>query len=115
MDALRLEAQDWRMDAGLARGLPAELVGGLTQLADDHPWRERFHAQLMLALYPCGRQAQALAAYQRTPRMLVDELGVGPGPGLRDPPARILDAPPPLAAPGPPPAPVLPAPPPPEP
>ena len=78
LDALRMQAQEWRMDAGLARGLHSELVGELTQLARDHPWRERFHAQLMLALYRCGRQAEALAAYQRTRRMLVDELGVEP-------------------------------------
>ena len=65
-------------------GRHAELVGELTQLAQDHPWRERFHAQLMLALYRCGRQAEALAAYQRTRRMLVDELGVEPGRELRD-------------------------------
>ena len=101
LDALRMQAQEWRMDAGLARGLHAELVGELTQLAQDHPWRERFHAQLMLALYRCGRQAEALAAYQRTRRMLVDELGVEPGRELRDLQAGILDADPDLAAPGP--------------
>jgi DNA-binding SARP family transcriptional activator/tetratricopeptide (TPR) repeat protein len=101
LDALRMQAQEWRMDAGLALGLHAELVGELTQLAHDHPWRERFHAQLMLALYRCGRQAEALAAYQRTRRMLVDELGVEPGRELRDLQAGILDAAPDLAAPGP--------------
>jgi DNA-binding SARP family transcriptional activator/tetratricopeptide (TPR) repeat protein len=101
LDALRMQAQEWRMDAGLARGLHSELVGELTQLAHDHPWRERFHAQLMLALYRCGRQAEALAAYQRTRRMLVDELGVEPGRELRDLQAGILDADPDLAAPGP--------------
>ena len=101
LDALRMQAQEWRMDAGLARGLHSELVGELTQLALDHPWRERFHAQLMLALYRCGRQAEALAAYQRTRRMLVDELGVEPGRELRDLQAGILDADPGLSAPGP--------------
>ncbi|MGH3126050.1 MAG: AfsR/SARP family transcriptional regulator, partial [Streptosporangiaceae bacterium] len=101
LDALRMQAQEWRMDAGLARGLHSELVGELTQLARDHPWRERFHAQLMLALYRCGRQAEALAAYQRTRRMLVDELGVEPGRELRDLQAGILDADPDLGAPGP--------------
>ncbi len=101
LDALRMQAQEWRMDAGLARGLHSELVGELTQLARDHPWRERFHAQLMLALYRCGRQAEALAAYQRTRRMLVDELGVEPGRELRDLQVGILDADPDLAAPGP--------------
>ena len=82
-------------------GRHSELVGELTQLALDHPWRERFHAQLMLALYRCGRQAEALAAYQRTRRMLVDELGVEPGRELRDLQAGILAGDPGLAAPGP--------------
>ena len=101
LDALRMQAQEWRMDAGLAQGRHSELVGELTQLALDHPWRERFHAQLMLALYRCGRQAEALAAYQRTRRMLVDELGVEPGRELRDLQAGILAGDPGLARPGP--------------
>ncbi len=101
LDALRMQAQEWRMDAGLAQGRHSELVGELTQLAQDHPWRERFHAQLMLALYRCGRQAEALAAYQRTRRMLVDELGVEPGRELRDLQAGILAGDPDLGAPGP--------------
>ena len=92
LDALRMQAQEWRMDAGLAQGRHSELVSELTQLARDHPWRERFHAQLMLALYRCGRQAEALAAYQRTRRLLVDELGVEPGRELRDLQAGILAA-----------------------
>ncbi len=100
LDALRMQAQEWRMDAGLALGRHAELVAELTQLAHDHPWRERFHAQLMLALYRCGRQAEALAAYQRTRRMLVDELGVEPGRELRDLHVGILAGDPALAAPG---------------
>ena len=101
LDALRMQAQEWRMDAGLAQGRHSELVGELTQLALDHPWRERFHAQLMLALYRCGRQAEALTAYQRTRRMLVDELGVEPGRELRDLQAGILAGDPGLAALGP--------------
>jgi DNA-binding SARP family transcriptional activator/tetratricopeptide (TPR) repeat protein len=101
LDALRMQAQEWRMDAGLALGRHSELVGELTQLARDHPWRERFHAQLMLALYRCGRQAEALDAYQRTRRMLVDELGVEPGRELRDLQGAILAGDPGLAAPGP--------------
>jgi DNA-binding SARP family transcriptional activator/tetratricopeptide (TPR) repeat protein len=100
LDALRMQAQEWRMDAGLAQGRHAELVTELTQLAHDHPWRERFHAQLMLALYRCGRQAEALEAYQRTRRMLVDELGVEPGRELRDLHVGILAGEPGLAAPG---------------
>jgi len=100
LDALRMQAQEWRMDAGLAQGRHSELVGELTQLARDHPWRERFHAQLMLALYRCGRQAEALEAYQRTRRLLVDELGVEPGRELRDLQAGILAADPRLTTPG---------------
>jgi DNA-binding SARP family transcriptional activator/tetratricopeptide (TPR) repeat protein len=100
LDALRMQAQEWRMDGGLAQGRHSELVGELTQLARDHPWRERFHAQLMLALYRCGRQAEALEAYQRTRRLLVDELGVEPGRELRGLQAGILAADPRLAEPG---------------
>jgi DNA-binding SARP family transcriptional activator/tetratricopeptide (TPR) repeat protein len=100
LDALRMQALEWRMDAGLAQGRHAELVGELTQLARDHPLRERFGAQLMLALYRCGQQAEALAAYQRTRRTLVDELGVEPGRELRDLQSGILAGDPRLAAPG---------------
>src|SRR5260370_9230507 len=53
LDALRMQALEWRMDAGLAQGRHAELVGELTQLAGDHPLRERVHAPPMLALYRC--------------------------------------------------------------
>ena len=100
LDALRMQALEWRMDAGLAQGRHAELAGVLAQLTADHPLRERFHAQLMLALYRCGRQAEALETYQRTRRMLVDELGVEPGRELRDLQRGILAGDPRLAAPG---------------
>lgn len=62
----------------------------LRSLAARHPLRERFHGQLMLALYRCDRQAEALAAYQRARDALVAELGVEPGPGLRDLHKRML-------------------------
>jgi DNA-binding SARP family transcriptional activator/tetratricopeptide (TPR) repeat protein len=101
LDALRAQAFEWRMDAGLAQGRHAELVTGLAQLALEHPLRERFHAQLVLALYRCGRQAEALAAYQRIRRILVDELGVEPGRELQDLQRGILAGDPRLAAPGP--------------
>jgi DNA-binding SARP family transcriptional activator len=101
LDALRMQALEWRMDAGLAQGRHAELAGELAQLVAEHPLRERFQAQLMLALYRCGRQAEALAAYQRARRMLVDELGVEPGRELQDLQAGILAGDPSLAAPGP--------------
>jgi DNA-binding SARP family transcriptional activator len=60
--------------------------------------QERFHGQLMLALYQCGRQAEALAAYFRARDVLITELGVEPGPDLRDLHQQILGAAPILAA-----------------
>ena len=60
-----------------------EAVPELRRLTGLHPLREAFHEQLMLALYRCGRQAGALAAYRSVDRLLRDESGVGPGPGLR--------------------------------
>jgi hypothetical protein len=59
-------------------------------VAEAHPFRERFWAQLMLALYRCGRQAEALAAYQRVRSLLVDQLGIEPGPELRALEAAVL-------------------------
>lgn len=85
------------MDAGLARGLHSELVGELTQLARDHPWRERFHAQLMLALYRCGQQAEALRWFEQTRHRLSSELGTHPGADLRALHEQILRAEPSLA------------------
>src|SRR5439155_22769193 len=61
----------------------ADLVGELEALVVDHPLREQLRAQLMLALYRSGRQAEALAAYQSARRVLVDELGIEPGRSLR--------------------------------
>ena len=62
---------------------PASLVGELEQLVEQHPLRERFRAQLMLALYRAGRQAEALEAYQEARRVLMDELGLEPSEELR--------------------------------
>jgi DNA-binding SARP family transcriptional activator/Flp pilus assembly protein TadD len=92
LEELRLQAEEWRTDAALHLGRHAELVPRLQSLAAGHPLRERFHSQLMLALYRCGRQAEALAVYQRARDVLVGELGVEPGPGLRDLHQRILSA-----------------------
>jgi DNA-binding SARP family transcriptional activator len=61
---LRLVALEARIDADLTLGRHAELVAELERLVLAHPWRERVHAQLMLALYRCGRPAEALRAYQ---------------------------------------------------
>lgn len=68
------------------------LVQELGQLAAAHPLREQFHVLRMLALYRCGRQADALAAYQQARRALVEEIGTGPGAGLREMHQRILTA-----------------------
>ncbi|MQS16777.1 tetratricopeptide repeat protein [Streptomyces kaniharaensis] len=75
----RLQALEWRLDADLHLGRSTGLVPELTRLVDEHPLRETFHQQLMLALHRAGRRAQALAAYRRLHRTLRDELGVEPG------------------------------------
>ncbi len=83
LDELRLAALEDRIDADLALGRHGQLVGELEGLVAEHPLRERLRAQLMLALYRSGRQADALAVYQRARRTLVDELGIEPGESLR--------------------------------
>jgi hypothetical protein len=80
---------DWA-DAELAAGGGAQLVPRLQELAARFPLRERLHAQLMLALYRSGRQADALAAFQAARRAVVDELGQEPGPELQQLHADIL-------------------------
>jgi DNA-binding SARP family transcriptional activator/Tfp pilus assembly protein PilF len=92
MDALRLQAIGWRAEAGLQLGRHAELVPELEALARAHQFRERFRAQLMLALYRCGRQGDALAAYRSTRAALVQDLGVEPGPDLQNLHQQILAA-----------------------
>ncbi|MFC7534457.1 BTAD domain-containing putative transcriptional regulator [Actinoplanes sp. GCM10030250] len=86
----RLAVQETLFDAGLALGRHAALVPELQRLAAAHPFRERLCAQLMIALYRCGRQAEALAAYRDARRLLDEELGLEPGAGLRDLESRIL-------------------------
>ena len=105
LEELRLQAEEWRADAALHLGRHDELVAGLQALAARHPLRERFHAQLMLAFYRCGRRAEALAAYQHARQVLIDELGTEPGPELRQLHQQVLSADPALAAPEPGPAP----------
>ena len=92
LEQLRLQTLEWRVDADLNLGRHANLVLELQALAAEQPLRERFHAQLMLALYGCGRPAEALAAYDRARKLLVGQLGVEPGPELRDLHMRILRA-----------------------
>jgi DNA-binding SARP family transcriptional activator len=77
---MRVQALAWRIEADLRLGRHEQLIGELAELTDEHPLRERFHGQLMTALYRTGRQADALAAYHRLRRLLADELGVDPDP-----------------------------------
>jgi predicted ATPase/DNA-binding SARP family transcriptional activator len=83
LEEQRLAALELRVEADLAAGRHAELVGELQRLTSQHPWRERLHAQLMLALYRTGRQADALKVYRDARATLSDELGVEPSLELR--------------------------------
>jgi YVTN family beta-propeller protein len=80
----RLAALEQRIEAELALGEHARLVGELEALVREHPLRERFVAQLMLALYRSGRQADALESYRIARRRLVEELGLEPGRELHE-------------------------------
>jgi DNA-binding SARP family transcriptional activator len=84
LEELRLEATEERIDAELATGGGAELVGELERLIEQQPLRERLRGQLMRALYAAGRQADALDAYREARRMLRDELGLDPSDDLRE-------------------------------
>jgi YVTN family beta-propeller protein len=90
LEELRLAAVEARVDADLALGRHDALTAELEQLAGEHPMRERVHGQLMLALYRCGRQGDALAAYRRVRDLLAGELGVDPGEPLQRLHASVL-------------------------
>lgn len=90
LEERRLEVLERRIDLELRLGRHASLVGELEVLARGNPLRERFWAQLMLAQYAGGRQAESLATYQRLRRTLVEQLGVEPGPMTRQLQAAIL-------------------------
>ncbi len=90
LNELRLHAREERIEAELALGRHARLIGELQALVDEHPLRERLSGQLMLALYRSGRQAEASDLYQQTRQRLVDELGMEPGPDLQVLLKRIL-------------------------
>jgi DNA-binding SARP family transcriptional activator len=83
LEELRLVALERRIEADLALGRHGELVPELESLVAAQPRRERLRGQLMLALYRSGRQADALAAFQEGRASLVGELGIEPGPALR--------------------------------
>ncbi|KRV48690.1 hypothetical protein AQ490_23850 [Wenjunlia vitaminophila] len=84
LQELRLAALEDRFDTALAIGEHAGLVAELTELVAAHPLRERLVGQLMLALHRAGRTAHALHAYQRLRQRLADDLGIDPGPDLRE-------------------------------
>jgi len=99
LEELRLQALEVLHDAELALGRHDELVPELESLIAAEPYRERFRAQQVLALYRSGRQTDALAACRTARELLVEELGVDPGPELQDLERRILNHDPTLAAP----------------
>lgn len=86
----RLSALEDRIEADLELGRHGLLVAELESLVAEHPYRERLRAQLMLALYRAGRQAEALEAFTAARNRLVEELAIEPGPELRDMQRRIL-------------------------
>jgi DNA-binding SARP family transcriptional activator/pimeloyl-ACP methyl ester carboxylesterase len=79
----RVAALEQRLEADLALGRHRQLIRELETLVAEHPFRERLRAQLMLALYRSGRQAEALRAYQRARRTLAEELGLEPSQELK--------------------------------
>jgi predicted ATPase/DNA-binding SARP family transcriptional activator len=99
LEELRLTVVEEQIDAELELGRHAEVVPQLERLVVDHPLRERMRAQLMLALYRAGRQADALQAFQEARARLVDELGIDPSPALQRLERQILNHDPELAAP----------------
>jgi DNA-binding SARP family transcriptional activator len=92
LEQLRLQAAEWRIQAGLHLGRDAELVPHLQSLTAQQLLRERFHALLMMALVRCGRRAEALEAYRRVREVLMEEVGAEPGAELRNLHERILAA-----------------------
>ena len=101
LEALRLGAEEDRIDAELELGDPARVAVELEALVVEHPLRERLRGQLMRALYAAGRQADALEAYRQARSVLVEEQGLEPSPALRQLEQAILRQDPALAAPSP--------------
>ena len=83
LEELRLGIYEMRFDAELALGKNERAVGELQRLVAQNPYRERFVGQLMLALYRCGRQAEALDVYEQIRRRLDADLGLQPSPELQ--------------------------------
>ena len=91
LEELRASAIEDRMEADIALGRHADVVSELGALVAAHPLRERLYQLLMIALYRCGRQAEALAVYQSARSVLVQELGIEPSPGLQQVERAILE------------------------
>jgi len=92
LDELRLAAIEERIEVMLALGGHHRAVAQLAGLIREHPLRERLRCQLMMALYRCGRQADALAEFTEARRVLAGELGIEPGPALQRLQQQILTA-----------------------
>lgn len=90
LEELRLTALEERVELDVALGRGAEVTGELRALVASHPLRERAWGQLVLALGQAGRRSEALGAYREARRLLVGELGLEPGPGLREAHGRVL-------------------------
>ena len=91
LNGLFVDTEEARLDAELALGNHAAVADAAASLIENHGLRERFHAQRMLALYRCGRQAEALSAYTRLRQLLVDELGIEPNQQVQELHRMILD------------------------
>ena len=91
LEELHLVCLEERIDADVARGLHADVVGELEALVARHPLRESLHRRLTLALYRGGRQAEALAAYERFRSRLDEELGIEPSHALKAIQRQILN------------------------
>ena len=102
LDELRWSVAEARFDAMLQLGWHDAMIASIEEAMHENPLRERFAAQLMLGLYRAGRQSEALRTYERTRRLLLDELGLDPSPELVRLEAAILAHEPWLAAPEPP-------------
>jgi len=98
LEELRWQALEARIEADLRCGRPSDVLPELRALVAAEPLRERVHGLLMLALYGDGRQSDALAAFRDARRVLIDEVGVEPGPALRRLHQQILDGDPALGA-----------------
>jgi DNA-binding SARP family transcriptional activator/tetratricopeptide (TPR) repeat protein len=90
MDQLWLRGTWALIDVRLALGQHVQLISQLQELVVEHPFDERLHGQLMLALYRSGRQVDALAVYQELRQAMAEDLGLDPGPALRDQHAAML-------------------------